>query len=300
MSLEASGTNEQLAAVKPAEGLIAQVKGVLLQRISKAVGGLGWTGSIDQLLPGKMLRTRLAQRLTENFRQTGFSPLPRLCAAVELVHTASLCHDDLIDNAQIRRGKETLWLATSASGAVLLGDLLLCEAMELLLETSGGRYTEPFLAKVRQVIDAEAQQELCLRGQWTDEQTKLRVAREKTGPLFAFVAWACGGQDEALSAALEEAGYRVGAAYQLADDILDMTGSEQEAGKTLGSDLRRGKHTLPHDGEHALNLTQKRIGQLCDSALACLEPYPQARLGLLRYLQLDLRSLLHRWAGGPA
>ena len=232
------------AAGSNSDSLVARVRKLIADRVAALpLPGLN-PAAISQLLPGKMLRTRLAARLAAGeTRAADPQTLPIVCAATEMAHTASLCHDDVIDGGLIRRRQPALWRTTSPSGAVLIGDLLLCEAMDLLLDTEGGRHVAPFVAKIREVCAAEAEQELLFRGQQPEVETCLRLARGKTGALFAFVAGVCGGDDEPLASALEEAGYKLGTAYQLADDLLDVIGSEELTGKTLGTDARREKRT---------------------------------------------------------
>ena len=253
------------------------------------------TADAAGLLPGKMLRTRLAARI---FHEAP-APVDRMalqgaCAATELVHTASLCHDDVVDNAMIRRAKPVLWRTTGPSGAVLIGDVLLCEALAMIGQADGGRCLAAFISKVHQVVQTEAEQELLWLGRQPDEQTCLRLARGKTGPLFAFVAWVCGGRDQAFSAALAEAGYHIGTAYQLADDLLDLVGDEASAGKTLGTDSARGKRTLPQGGAGGERSTRQHIPRLCESAYQCLAPYPKARSAVVSFVQQDLQPLLSR------
>ena len=104
---------------------------------------------VSQMMPGKMLRARLAARLIEGGVGDNWNDAAQLSAAIELAHTASLCHDDVIDNADIRRGLPSMWKVTGASGAVLIGDILLCEAMELVMETADGKPLVDFLAKLK-------------------------------------------------------------------------------------------------------------------------------------------------------
>lgn len=242
---------------------------------------------------GKMIRTRLAGRLLESdLVSAEWSDLVRLCAATEIVHTASLCHDDVIDNAATRRGSTALWQVTGAKGAILVGDRLFCDAMELVVDTAGGRFVPGFVAKVAEMIASESEQELALRGQRVDEQTCLRLARYKTGPLFAFVAGACGGQDEQLAAMLEEAGYRIGTAYQLADDLFDVVGSEDMTGKPPGGDARRKKFTLPQVGLGGREAARRRIVKLCSSALECLADRSGVCAAVERFVTQDLQPAL--------
>ncbi len=260
--------------------------------LDSAARAAGLSVRPSQLLPGKMLRTRLAARLHGHL-SGGDGALQGVCAAVELTHTASLCHDDVIDNALMRRGLPALWRVSSRSGSVLLGDLLLCEAMGILIDTEDGRLVRPFLAKLRETCSAEAEQELHLRGRRLGRAECLRIARGKTGPLFAFVGLAAGGQDATLSAALEEAGYRIGTAYQLADDLLDVEGREEDAGKTLGTDLARRKFTLAHAPEDGRSAARRLVAELCAGALQAAEAWPAARQALAEFLRLDVQPVFH-------
>lgn len=269
------------------------------ERVSSCVADLGLASCRknlpDLLRPGKMLRTRLAGRLVES---GGCASSPEAvvdaCAATELVHTASLCHDDVVDCAVIRRAQPTLWKASTSSAAVLIGDMLLCMAVEVVRETEGGRLLAPLVAKTREVCLAEVEQELVLRGRRTSEAACISVARRKTGPLFAFCASACGGADEGYCAALEEAGYRIGTAYQLADDWVDVACSEERAGKTLGTDAARRKRTLAHAaGRDGLPLF-RHVADLCRAAGDCLSDWPSGREGVDRFLGLDVAPLFER------
>ena len=288
-----SRTDEVSIAVT-SEQFVADVNQSITLRVARTLEGAGGTLDVSQLQPGKMLRSRLAGRFVEAGVADDLLTVRDLCAATEIVHTASLCHDDLVDGADTRRGQCSLWRATSPSAAVLIGDLLLCEATELLRTIAGGRFLGDFLAKVTEMVQAEAQQELVFRGTCVDEETCLRLARGKTGPLFAFAAMVCGGDDPARCAALEEAGYRIGTAYQLGDDLTDAVGDERVAGKTLGADEARGKYTLAHIGAAGPDATREKIRDLCILAQECLATYPVLATQLRQFLRHDLRPALDR------
>ncbi|MBT3380240.1 MAG: hypothetical protein HN742_00825 [Lentisphaerae bacterium] len=259
--------------------------------VSRISGQVRSTSAVGSIMPGKMLRTRLAARMHEHLpSQVSVAELVHVCAATEMIHTASLCHDDVIDEATARRAQPTLWCATTPSYAILIGDLLLCEAMSTIAQVRQGQHIVPLLTKVKEVCATEAEQELVLRHRRLDIPTCLRVARGKTGPLFAFVAQACGGTDRELSSALEESGYRIGTAYQLADDLLDMSGLDEILGKTLGTDAQRGKLTLPHSVKHGTDEACTQIRQQLESALECLTPWAAARRALTAYLRSDLQA----------
>ena len=282
--------------MKPSNSLVSQVRNLILSRTKNAVLSYGYAVNPETVMPGKMLRTRLAARLANcDIPQADPDTLVRVCAATELVHTASLLHDDVIDNGQIRRGVQTLWKSTSPSQAVLVGDVILCEALELILETEKGRYSTHFIAKVREVCLAEIEQEIILLGERLDEKTCVRLARGKTGPFFAFVCYVFGGVNSALCSALEDAGYHIGTAYQLADDLLDIVGDEGITGKTLGSDLKRGKYTFPQAPEATHEIVCGKITGLCSSALECLNEWPQVQNGLGHFIEYDLKPALGKF-----
>ncbi len=245
------------------------------------------------LMPGKMLRTRLADRLAAaNPSCPDLAVLVPVCAGIELVHAASLCHDDVIDNSWIRRSLPTVWRNTGCNGAILLGDLLISEALDLIGSVEKGAYLRAFIGKIREVCQAEAEAELRWRGRRADEATCLRLARYKTGPLFAFAASVCGGHRQPLSGALEEAGYYIGTAYQLADDLIDVTGNERTVGKTLGLDRSQRKYTLAQGSGQDRRRTRERIRELCLSTLTCLKAHPHARRAAGRFIARDLQPLL--------
>ncbi len=281
--------------------LVAGVRRLAAGRLRRIASSVGGTGNVMPLLSGKMLRTRLAARLAPalpgRFLSGWWAALARACAATELIHAASLCHDDLIDAGLVRRGRPTLWRAAGPTCAILIGDVLIFEAFHLLLDAGDGRYAKSFASKIREMCAAEVEQELELRGKPLDIPTCLRIARGKTGPLFAFVGQVCGGDDAALSEALEESGYLVGTAYQLADDLLDVVGEERVAGKTLGLDAVQLKYTLPQFSENAPGVTQEHISDLLGAALDSLEAWPRVRSALAEFLHQDLRPLFEKQLG---
>ena len=152
----------------------------------------------------------------------------------------------------------------------------------------------PLVAKTREVCLAEVEQELVLRGRRTSEAACISVARRKTGPLFAFCASACAGADEGYVSALEEAGYRIGTAYQLADDWVDVACTEERSGKTLGTDADRRKRTLAHAAGRDGRALFRHVAGLCRAAGECLADWPDARSGVDRFLELDVAPLFER------
>jgi heptaprenyl diphosphate synthase len=249
---------------------------------------------------GKMLRTRFASCALEDSDGKWPVGLEHACAAVELIHTASLFHDDVVDGATLRRGKPALWKVFSQNGAILIGDILFCEALSRLSRSPGSRFVGALLGKGREVCIAEAEQEIRLRGSVCDFATCLRIARGKTGPLFAFTGLACGDGNQAFSEAMEEAGYRIGTAYQLADDLIDESGDEIAAGKTLGTDRLRRKYTLAQEGLAPSGRIEQEIFTLCESSLRLLLRWPAAQAGLQTLIGQALHSSLAHTASNKS
>jgi geranylgeranyl pyrophosphate synthase len=242
---------------------------------------------------GKMLRTHLVQRLCDaNGRDVDMDALAYACAAVELVHVATLFHDDVIDVAEVRRGEPALWRQASASTSILVGDLFLCRAINFLSLKGNVKLIGLFIEKMHETCAAEIRQELMLRGKTLPEKDCLQIARGKTGPLFAFCAALCSRGDRRLEAALEEAGYLIGTAYQLADDLIDEKGDCTKCGKTLGTDRLRKKYTLACINSGREGHVKGLIDSLCASAADLLAPWPLMHSGLQMYLEHDLYPVI--------
>lgn len=275
---------------RPAD-VVSDTRRLVMERLGKCASALGLPAQWTQLMPGKMLRTRWAGRLAESGElQVSPGTIAAACAATEMAHTASLCHDDVIDGGFLRRQQPTLWRVMGPSAAILIGDLLLCEAMDVLGSVENGALVGPFVSKLREVCAAELEQDLGSRGKVLEESACLRLARGKSGPFFAFAGYACGGAQPDLRAALEEAGYRIGTLYQIADDLLDVIGGA-EAGKTLGTDAALRKFTLPQMVPAGPARTRERIRALRDAALDGMQAWPPMRIALSQFFQQDLQPV---------
>ncbi len=251
---------------------------------------------IEQLkthfVPGKMLRTRLGMALAPD-DANGRREVTQACAATELIHAATLFHDDVIDGAFIRRAHPTLWREVGSTGAILIGDLFYSSAVRLVIESNNMTRVRSFVDKVREVCNTEMVHELVLNSRDADVESSIKIARGKTGPLFAFIAETCGANNPAKAEALEEAGYRLGTAYQLADDLLDVIGDEKTAGKTLGTDRQRDKFTLAQNTGISEAFIRDRITSLCTSALEGVWRWPDLAEKLETYITSDLFKALN-------
>jgi heptaprenyl diphosphate synthase len=238
---------------------------------------------------GKMLRTRFAARLLS--AQGGEYPwktMQNACVATELTHTASLLHDDIIDNATLRRSQPTLWKSRGSNYAVLMGDLLYCAGLACLVAEESPQHVRLFIQKVQEVCRAEIQQELVSRGNEMELDVYLNIVRNKTGPFFAFLGFVCGNRDAELSKALEEAGYRIGTAYQIADDMIDRIGVEALAGKTLGTDAARQKYTFPAFFDDNTDAMTQLVNGMTDSAFMMLERWPALQQAVMDFVDQDM------------
>lgn len=171
-----------------------------------------------------------------------------LAAAAELVHLATLLHDDVIDDGQERRGMPTSRRIWGNAVSVLAGDLLLTHALERTSEAAPGETLAELFATLRRLVDGEIVQ---LRGRAhldVNEETYFRIVRDKTASLFVWAARSgarAAGAGAREIAALGEFGAHLGVAFQLVDDALDYAGDPKATGKALFADLAEGKLTLP-------------------------------------------------------
>lgn len=244
--------------------------------------------SLKELGTGKMLRSTLIQRLTEhNIDEFDETVAKLACTATELVHTASLCHDDIIDNATLRRGNPTVWKKAGVPGALLIGDLLLVESFRVIGKAQLPSMILDFADKLKLLCTAEMNQEL-RRGTLANEERWRSICSGKTGTLFAFPArWSCW-KDPALSKALETSGMLLGCAYQMFDDILDIFGNESFSGKSLGTDQHRNKLTIPGPPSEQRAFVCQALRNTLNDAYNSLEPWPQARQAVAAYIQKDM------------
>jgi len=245
---------------------------------------------------GKMLRARLALKIG-SASGAKRDTLQRAAAAVEMVHAASLLHDDVIDGGHLRRGSPSFWKKKGVSGAILLGDLMVCRAMQLL---SGKGHEHLSLLLVRlagEMCDAEVEQELMTHGTTRSWEKCVSIARRKTGSLFAFAAAAADGSGNAQADALLEAGYQIGTAYQLADDLMDACGELVRDGKDLGKDAPKGKLTSISASGGSIALARQSIKDLCATSSALLEPWGAVKCGWDEYLKTDFRPVVGLFAG---
>src|SRR5204863_7949378 len=169
-----------------------------------------------------------------------------LAAVVEFIHTATLLHDDVVDESRLRRGHETANAAFGNAASVLVGDFLYSRAFQMMVEVSDMRVMSVLAEATNTIAAGEVMQLMGSHDPEVDEARYLEVIRRKTAKLFE-AASRLGGvvARSPFEERLATYGMHVGTAFQLIDDVLDYSGDETTIGKSLGDDLAEGKPTLP-------------------------------------------------------
>jgi octaprenyl-diphosphate synthase len=194
---------------------------------------------------GKRLRASLALMVAKALGYNG-EKHALLAAIIELIHTATLLHDDVVDDSELRRGKTTANKIWDNSVSVLTGDFLYSRSFELMVKLNDMRVMAILARASNQIAEGEVLQLLNCHKPETDERAYMDVIRSKTATLFmAATRIPALFVNSAHEQALADFGMHLGTAFQLIDDILDYTVSAEEMGKNIGDDLAEGKPTLP-------------------------------------------------------
>ncbi len=196
---------------------------------------------------GKRLRPALVLLSAGAFGYQG-SAHHELAAVVEFIHTATLLHDDVVDESALRRGRETANALFGNAASVLVGDFLYSRAFQMMVTVNSMRVMAVLSEATNVIAEGEVLQLMNCNDADISEQDYLRVIRYKTAKLFeaaARLGAIIGGADAATEAAMAAYGMHLGTAFQLIDDVLDYSGKHEETGKNIGDDLAEGKPTLP-------------------------------------------------------
>ena len=171
------------------------------------------------------------------------------CAAlIEFIHTASLLHDDVVDESDLRRGNPTANAEFGNAASVLVGDFIYTRAFQLLAQLESIKMLRIMADATNVLSEGEVQQLLNVRNPATSEADYMRVIYSKTARLFEVSSQAAAvlaDSDEQIEQALQQYGRYIGTAFQLVDDVLDYSANAQALGKNIGDDLAEGKPTLP-------------------------------------------------------
>jgi geranylgeranyl pyrophosphate synthase len=230
----------------PVQSLIEQVEDLMRSQSRGHHSELG--AALDHLLSsgGKRIRPALAL-LTGGMLGADTSRLITLAAAIELLHTATLVHDDLIDGSLLRRGIPTLNAHWTPAATVLTGDFIFARAAGLAAETRSVSVERLFAETLSSIVNGEITQMFGSRGLANREDYYRRI-KAKTASLFELATSAAAMLSpvhKKAQAAVCSYGYATGMAFQIVDDVLDFSGDQATVGKPLASDLRQGLITLP-------------------------------------------------------
>jgi octaprenyl-diphosphate synthase len=235
----------------PVAAEIESVEALIRRRLSSDVPLVSQVAEYIVASGGKRLRPAL---LLLACGATGFREKPggearlQLAAVIEFIHTATLLHDDVVDESPLRRGRSTANAAFGNAAAVLVGDFLYSRAFQMMVETDNMRVMQVLAEATNTIAGGEVLQLMGSHDPAVDETRYLEVIRRKTAKLFEAAA-RLGGvlarSAPAIEAGLADYGMHVGTAFQLIDDVLDYSGDAATIGKALGDDLAEGKPTLP-------------------------------------------------------
>ncbi|TAM09369.1 MAG: octaprenyl diphosphate synthase [Nevskiaceae bacterium] len=209
----------------------------LINRIGSYITGAG----------GKRLRPALLLLIARALGAEG-ERARLLAVVIEFIHTATLLHDDVVDDADLRRGRATASAVWGNAGAVLSGDFLYSRSFQLMVQAGDMSVMHIMADATNAIAEGEVQQLINAHDPDVDEARYLRVIELKTARLFeaaAALGAVCAGGDAAQVERMRGFGHAIGMAYQLVDDLLDYIADPQVTGKNIGADLAEGKPTLP-------------------------------------------------------
>ncbi len=315
-----------MIAADPLAADMAQVDAVIRARLRSDVALIDQIAHYIIGAGGKRIRPRLVLLFANAL---GFEGPQRfeLAAIVEFIHTATLLHDDVVDESSLRRGRKTANALFGNAASVLVGDFLYSRAFQMMVSIDRMRVLEVLADATNVIAEGEVLQLMNMHDPDLAVDDYLRVIRYKTAKLFeasARLGAVIAGTSREIEEACADYGRSLGTAFQLVDDLLDYQGDTQELGKNVGDDLREGKPTLPllvamergtpaqralirHAIEHgevqklgeivtivrdtgALEVTREAARREADKARACLQRLPasNAREALL---ELCVRSV---------
>lgn len=224
-----------------------QVDQVIVQKLAS---GVPLVGSVSQYIiaaGGKRLRPALLLLCCGALDFKGEQRF-NMAAVVEFIHTATLLHDDVVDDSALRRGNPTANAKFGNPASVLVGDFLYSRAFQMMVDAGSMRIMQILADATNVIAEGEVMQLMNMHNAELDEAGYLQVIRSKTAKLFeasARVGAILSSADREMESACAEYGQALGTAFQVIDDVLDYAGDAAVMGKNLGDDLREGKATLP-------------------------------------------------------
>ncbi len=230
------------------EGGMARVNATILSRTGSDVAMIPEVANHLIASGGKRLRPMLTLAAAELCGYSGGDGAVKLAASVEFMHTATLLHDDVVDQSDMRRGRVAARIKWGNEASVLVGDFLLGQAFRMMVEVGSLRALDILSAAATVIAEGEVRQLSAAKNTETTEDAYLAVIRAKTAELFAAaceVGPVLADRPRSEIAACRSYGMNLGVAFQLVDDALDYGGVSAALGKNVGDDFREGKITLP-------------------------------------------------------
>jgi len=245
------GVRDPAESLRPLMALVAEDMDAINRIIlDKAVSDVEMIPELAHHLidsGGKRLRPMLCLAAAKLCGYTGSKHI-RVASAVEFMHTATLLHDDVVDESNVRRGKKTARMIWGNQASVLVGDFLLGQAFRMLVDVGNMQVLKILSNAAAVIAEGEVMQLAAAKNTATTEDEYLAIINAKTAALFAGAAESGGAIAERPAAevsALRSYGKNLGIAFQLVDDALDYSGDSSRLGKSTGDDFREGKITLP-------------------------------------------------------
>lgn len=243
----ASTSSAQNLLIQPITADLNAVDAVIRQKLHSEVALVNQIAEYIISAGGKRIRPVLVLLIANaySYRGTGHH---QLAAVVEFIHTATLLHDDVVDESSLRRGRKTANALFGNAASVLVGDFLYSRAFQMMVSVGDIRIMQILADATNVIAEGEVLQLLNMHDPDVSEERYTQVIRSKTAKLFEAAAQLgaliAGASDEEIEAAAEY-GRSLGTAFQLIDDVLDYSGQADDIGKNVGDDLREGKATLP-------------------------------------------------------
>ncbi|HET7834640.1 MAG TPA: polyprenyl synthetase family protein [Variovorax sp.] len=247
MSVHAADTSPAAAVLSLIADDMDSVDLVIARRLDTGVPLVSQVSKYIISAGGKRLRPALLLLMAGALGYRGEQRF-NLAAVVEFIHTATLLHDDVVDESTLRRGRPTANESFGNPASVLVGDFLYSRAFQMMLDADDVRVMQILAEATNVIAEGEVLQLMNMHDATLDEEAYLRVIRSKTAKLFEAstrLAAVLAGVPPDVEEACATYGQALGTAFQVIDDVLDYAGDASETGKNVGDDLREGKTTLP-------------------------------------------------------
>jgi octaprenyl-diphosphate synthase len=247
MPFSPTGAPELARILAPIADDMRGVDAVIRERLRSDIALIGTIGEYIIGGGGKRLRPAVLLLIARALGYRGTAHT-QLAAVIEFIHTATLLHDDVVDESDLRRGRATSNAMFGNAASVLVGDFLYSRSFQMMVDAGSMRVMRILADATNRIAEGEVLQLMNVHDPSVDEARYLMVVERKTATLFeaaARIGAVLAGADPSTEAACARYGASLGTAFQMIDDVLDYSGNAEDIGKRLGDDLREGKTTLP-------------------------------------------------------